>query len=779
MGCNVSISDFSSIRQEMLARSTASRRLHRFHHSVFALLVFWVVSATNAGAVEPAITNIDEFLNQCPGSDPIYAQLIADFQIRYNGTVVPPPSCTEPVSAMPISDYTDALVALQGLRVAYYLDQQQPGQLPWTPLTFYGWMKSRVRGINFRDGVVGGYCCDYFEGKAFVVTGAADDINREFDRKWEGIAGNIAFYAHETRHADPGAPGHTSCCGIPGGCDDTYDETNLSAYGVQWWLNESWLSGNLNAGYSCLPPARVQSIAQGHLSSTDGLQRRFCANPPRVLSLPASPGGDCPFEGRLVVPIVLSSSGLNGSFFESELVLTNRGSSDAALSYVYTAAMGGRNGTASDTLAAGTQRIVPNVIEYLRGLGIPAGDSGDRAGTLEINFSGGSAAAAVRTTTMVPRGRAGLSYAALPARKLPALFPVSLCGLRQNSFDRSNVAVMNAGVASDGPVTLRLTMLSGDPAQPQVLSLPEITVAPGEFSQLTEVLASNGSTMTNGYVTVTRLRGSAPYYAYAVINDQVNSDGSFVAPVNGTSPALVYGLTVPVIVETSTFSSELVLTNFDNSPHTLHLLYVASALTGGQAAVDISLQPREQRILPAFVQVLRDSGVISDPPGATFSGPLFVTDAKNDLRGVSVAARTSSPGGGGQYGVYYPAIPVGSEAKTTAWLYGLQQNAENRTNVALVNVGSVDASTDSFRIDLFDGVTGRKASTIENVEVPARAFLQVNSILARHAPGVTNGYVRVTRTAGHNPFITYAVINDGGQPGDRSGDGSYIAMTTP
>ena len=32
------------------------------------------------------------------------------------------------------------------------------------------------------------------------------------------------------------------------------------------------------------------------------------------------------------------------------------------------------------------------------------------------------------------------------------------------------------------------------------------------------------------------------------------------------------------------------------------------------------------------------------------------------------------------------------------------------------------------------------------------------------------------RTSGANPFIAYAVLNDGGEPGARTGDGAYVAM---
>jgi len=481
------------------------------------------------------------------------------------------------------------------------------------------------------------------------------------------------------------------------------------------------------------------------------------------------------------VPIVLSSGGLAGSFFTSELALTNRGTTDASIAYAYTAAFGGANGTATDTLAAGKQKIVSDAITYLRGLGIQLGDSGNRGGTLQITFGGQSspdaAAATVRTTTAVADGRAGLAYAGLRSSKLLGS-PVYLCGLRQNATDRSNVAVIHAGASSDGNITLRLTVVSGDPSNPASQALPDITLSPGGFSQVSGILGSNGLSVTNGYVKVERISGTAPFYAYAVINDQANSDGSFVEPVLAAPAAAFARLTLPVIVETSVFSTELVLTNFSSASRTLSATYAASAISLGSVTFSLQLLPNEQQILPSFVQVLRDRGILSGSPGATFVGALFVTDLTGDLRGVSVGARTSTPGGGGRYGLFYSAVPAGSEATTAAWLYALQQNTENRTNLALVVVGSTNSLADTFHIDLYDGATGQKAGSTD-LTVPANGFTQINTIFATFAPGVPSGYALVTRTSGSNPWVAYAVVNDGGQPGQRSGDGAFVEATLP
>jgi hypothetical protein len=175
------------------------------------------------------------------------------------------------------------------------MDRGQSGHLPWTPGTLYDWMKSKIQGIDIIDGVVGGYCCATLDGKRFFVAGNEDGPNRDADRFWYGIAGNIAFYAHEARHVD-GFP-HSSCCGITNGCDDTFDPKNLSAYAVQWWLYSLWLNGTINVGDSCALPA--DRYAEGLLNSMNSQYRsRFCTNKPDLVSMPAVPEGACPPQDR-------------------------------------------------------------------------------------------------------------------------------------------------------------------------------------------------------------------------------------------------------------------------------------------------------------------------------------------------------------------------------------------------------------------------------------------------------------------------------------------------
>ena len=268
--------------------------------------------------------------------------------------------------------------------------------------------------------------------------------------------------------------------------------------------------------------------------------------------------------GSLFVPVILSSAGQNNSFFTSELTLTNRGEQDVRLDYSYTAERGGGSGTASEVLAAGRQRVETDALGYLRGLGVPIPETGNRIGTLRVEVPLGSEVeAVVRTTTVVPEGRAGLAYLGV-AEEEGFKEAVYLCGLRQNGQDRSNVAFQNMGAPEEGAITLSTTVYSGESTDTNARVLEDIELKPGEFHQYSGLLGVLG-VPAQGYVKVERVEGRASFYAYGVINDQANSDGSFVFPVTASSLAESTGQIMPVVVETSAFTSELTVTNFSDT----------------------------------------------------------------------------------------------------------------------------------------------------------------------------------------------------------------------
>ena len=480
-------------------------------------------------------------------------------------------------------------------------------------------------------------------------------------------------------------------------------------------------------------------------------------------------GPDC---SSVFVPVLLASAGRKSSFFTSELTLTNRGAEEAVLHYTYTVHEGGRSGTATDGLAPGRQRIQSDALGYLMGLGVPIPETGNRIGTLRVEVSGSSSVSVVaRTTTAVPEGRAGLAYPGIPEAE-GFHEPVYLCGLRQNTRDRSNVALQNMGVPGDGPITLRTTLFSGEADDITSRLVGEETLPPGGFHQYSGLLGRLSSP-AQGYVKVEKIEGDAPFYAYGVINDNFNSDGSFVFPVTESSLVGARGQTLPVVVETGNFQSELTVTNFSTADKTIDFSFVADGVATADDTAGFSLEIKagEQRILPNLVSWLREEKVDGiGPAGRTYVGALFATPAEGDLSGIVIGARTGSPDNrGGQYSLFNNAVPYGAASLESAWVYGLQQNEENRSNLALVNTGEIDDSPSTFEITIFEG-SGQSQPRIRSVTLGPRRWRQINGILGR----IGQGYVRVRKTSGNNPFVAYGVINDGGRPGERSGDGAYL-----
>ena len=240
------------------------------------------------------ICDINAFLEECPTSDPAYNEIRNDFRIRKDGQLVGEISCQEPISQLPISQYTDELIVLQTLRTIYHVDRGRKGHLPWTSGTLYEWLKAMIGGINITS-TGPDQCCFQFDGDVtwYFNVRAGDEEGRNHDRKWVGIADNISLMMHERRHLN--GFGHVSCCSAgEGACDQTYDETNLSPYGVQWWLEKNWIEGGIYTGYSCLSTQQeVNDITNWLRMEANGRRSNFCENPPPLLTDENNPVGAC------------------------------------------------------------------------------------------------------------------------------------------------------------------------------------------------------------------------------------------------------------------------------------------------------------------------------------------------------------------------------------------------------------------------------------------------------------------------------------------------------
>ena len=478
----------------------------------------------------------------------------------------------------------------------------------------------------------------------------------------------------------------------------------------------------------------------------------------------------------LVVPVVLDvRSGT--ARYTTELTLTNRGGAAVDLILTYRGSLGAGTGTVTESLPGGTQRTVPDTLGWLaaRGVTLPGlGQGTAHAGTLRIAVPESATAAfsaVARTTSPTssphPAGAAGLAYLAAPTA---AAFSgrALVHGLRSSATERSNLAVWNPGTS---PVTVRVTAVSGAGDGREVVAADSWSLEAGEWRQIDEILSK--AAIGQGWAVVERLSGGA-FGAYGVVNDGGTNDGSFLAAEADRETGSA--VTVPVVVETPGFRTELVLANRGSAAAALELDYresLSPSLGGGGTAA-VTLGPREQRIVPDALAWLRGLGIPIGPAGAgSYAGRLRLTGSAG-ATGLYAAARVSSPSsGGGAYGVFLPGAPAGAEMTGEAFVPGLRAEADVRSNVALVHAGGPGTGPLTLEVRLFDGTAGgTPAGSPRTVSLPEGAWLQLADPL--RAAGVPSGWARVTRVAGSAPWLAYGVLNDGGLPGARTGDGAYV-----
>lgn len=478
-----------------------------------------------------------------------------------------------------------------------------------------------------------------------------------------------------------------------------------------------------------------------------------------------------------LVPIVLDVLGRNGARYTSDLVIANRGTTNASVQLVYTAAteLGGLgSGIGSLALPAGRQVVLSDVLAYLRdaGLSIPrAASAFPQGGTLRAVFSNVSSAdavfAGVRTTAPALSGHGGLAYPGLSPEETTAGAGY-VFGLRETDVERSNLALVNTSPGETCSVRVRVS--DGAGATPPV-DLGEFDLAPAQWLQLNSVLAGTG--FRDGYAHVERVSGTAGFFAYGVVNDNGTNDGTYLRMVPGNASRSVQA--VPVVVRTSAFETELVLSNPTAQAVTARLDYAESLGPAASALAEIPLRPGEQRLLPDVLSWLHGSGTWIGPWGSSQAGVLDVTFDAGAAGALLcyAGARTSSAATSGRFGLAYDGATPSEAALSEAWIYGLQQDETVRANLAVANPPFSDGSV-SLRYALLDGETGQQVFESEELTLAPGAWKQIDGVLAGR--GVRQGYARVWSVGGERPFLAYGVVNDGAAPGLGTGDGTFLQM---
>jgi hypothetical protein len=290
----------------------------------------------------------------------------------------------------------------------------------------------------------------------------------------------------------------------------------------------------------------------------------------------------------------------------------------------------------------------------------------------------------------------------------------------------------------------------------------------GERREFPEILQSNGISHGNGYVQIERVQGTAPYYAYAVIDDGSNS--TFVKPVLATE--LHSNWFLPEVAGTDSFASELVLVNLLPRPAKMFFTYALPDGNFHTMPVGIPVAANQQVIIPNLVQYL---GIPRPIVWTLFAAECDNTDRCHpEEAGFWLGARTYSTGGGVRYSAFHDAVFAGGWTPSDAWLYGLQQDETNRSYLILANKGG---GTDLFRVDIFDGDTGLQVNTIDGITLEPYQWKQIADTVTQPDHRMMHGYAHVTSTSGSNSFVTFAVTIHEDRPGSGTGTGTLVSSS--
>ena len=278
-----------------------------------------------------SIGNIDEFLETCPTPAELQT-LETDFPIYTLGPVASnrPYQCTEPVSQMSSNTLSDSLGVYQALRVIQRMKLNKP--LPWTNLTPYDWLRSKIDGIAISDSLAvndanaRAYCCISTRPGTYrtivIRTQAAPSegaLNTLTDYQQfmvpviccgplavygaGGVLGLVLLIMHEARHVD--LPHN---CGIRDS-----DLQYLGAWAVQYYTVMMMAQDQIEVGVRNSPNAGGDIL--GMVLAAQGLASSAFCTPltptdlkfdfePRAIDIGATPAGFTSISATLTPAVV-------------------------------------------------------------------------------------------------------------------------------------------------------------------------------------------------------------------------------------------------------------------------------------------------------------------------------------------------------------------------------------------------------------------------------------------------------------------------------------------
>lgn len=388
----------------------------------------------------------------------------------------------------------------------------------------------------------------------------------------------------------------------------------------------------------------------------------------RTLPASRSAAARASSEAVWLIPATARLSGENGSFWTTDLTLANLGESAAPVTLRF---LGhdedGRPGPVRElTLGGGETRLVSDVLGSLFGLG-----SG--YGAIRVTSPSPWIDLKVETSTPGPGGSYGHAVPALPREDwIEGTVPRVLGPVSESDSERTNLVLVNG---NEAPLSVTVALRS---AGGTILGGRDVELAPWGMTQLSRVIRGLGiaDPVEDARLELSAATANAAFVASAVVIDTTTNDPRTLLPQAPSSwllPASARGAGAGG----SFWTTDVTVSNTGTAEAHFELKLLVHDEDGRVGpAVKTSLPAGQSRTWHDAVQSL-----FAIEAG---HGAVRLTAAE---AGLSIQARTSTPGSGGTYGQSVPAaasrdlVVEGAPRAIT----GIREDGAFRTNLVLAN----------------------------------------------------------------------------------------------
>jgi hypothetical protein len=467
-------------------------------------------------------------------------------------------------------------------------------------------------------------------------------------------------------------------------------------------------------------------------------------------------GKDSPTDDSLIIPAVASTSGVNNSFFQSDVRVANVSAAGARYKLLFTpsGADGLRVGQqATIDVAAGETIALDNILRTWFG----GGPVENVTGILEIRpLKTGAAASQVnrsrstigssRTFNSTPNGTLGTYIPAVPLSKFAARgVPLTLLQVAESNDYRTNLGVVEG---SGNAVSVRITAFDGRGVN---LLTREFDLKPGEHRQINSLLRSAGITTDNARFSVEVTAGNGRVTAYTSTIDNRTNDPLLVEAAETTAGDS--SLVLPGIADIDTpaarWRSDVRLFNPGSSTVNASLLYYPAESPSTPKQIQVAVGPAE---IAKLDDILRSRfGTVQS------GGAIHVRTPSNSP--LIASARTYTDTGAGTYGQFIPAVSLKNAAgRESGAIHALQLE---ESSAFRSNVGIAEMSGKSATVEVTAVLPNSKITPRVTFELQPNQFRQLNGVLGQMGLGATyNARVAVRVIDGDGRITAYAATID-------------------